>query len=211
MRSRSRRRSSAGNGSRALRIARRDHRFLRWPRPLPSWWPVRHRARHGRPSGTRPRRDAAPDPRRLLHRHEPVTVTSRSTAAPRRPCKRRPDAPPARKQGLLAVIIDDAGYSLEELQAFLDLPMPLTVAVLPNLPHSTEAARRVAGRGEGPDPPLPHGAAGRENPGPGAIYTGQSAARDRIALLDCRFRLGAGRHRHEQPHGIEGHGGRVRS
>src|SRR5271169_3704818 len=54
-----------------------------------------------------------------------------------------PAHPHPERQGMLAVIIDDAGYNLGELQAFLDLPGPLTIAVLPNLPHSREAARRV--------------------------------------------------------------------
>ena len=47
---------------------------------------------------------------------------------------------------MLALIVDDAGYSLEDLQAFLDLPMPLTVAVLPNLPHSTRGGPARARR-----------------------------------------------------------------
>jgi len=86
----------------------------------------------------------------------------------------------------MAVIIDDAGYDLKELQAFLDLPIPLTVAVLPGLPHSTEAARRVTASGKdlilhGPMEPD-----GGEDPGPGAILTAMSPDQIR-GVLDEDF------------------------
>jgi hypothetical protein len=75
---------------------------------------------------------------------------------------------------MLAVIIDDAGYNLGELQAFLDLPGPLTIAVLPNLPHSREAARRVVAAGKDLILHCPMEATGAEDPGPGALRTDQS-------------------------------------
>ena len=77
---------------------------------------------------------------------------------------------------MLAVIIDDAGYNLGELQAFLDLPGPLTIAVLPNLPHSLEAARRVVAAGKDLILHCPMEATGGEDPGPGALRTDQSPA-----------------------------------
>jgi len=85
---------------------------------------------------------------------------------PERP---RPEAP-----GLLAIINDDAGYSVKELEPFLDLPVPLTVAVLPNLPHSTEVARQVTAAGKDLIVHVPMEPDGAENPGPGAILTGES-------------------------------------
>lgn len=85
-----------------------------------------------------------------------------------------PVHPHPEKQGMLAVIIDDAGYNLVELQAFLDLPGPLTIAVLPNLPHSLEAARRVAAAGKDLILHCPMEAIGGEDPGPGALRTDQS-------------------------------------
>ena len=84
--------------------------------------------------------------------------------------------PQPEKQGLLAVIIDDAGYNLDELQAFLELPGPLTIAVLPNLPHSGEAARRVLAAGKDLILHCPMEATGGEDPGPGALLTTQSSA-----------------------------------
>lgn len=75
---------------------------------------------------------------------------------------------------MLSIIIDDAGYSLKELDPFLDLPIPVTVAVLPNLPHSTEAARRVVAAGKDLFVHVPMEPEGGENPGPGAILVGQT-------------------------------------
>ncbi|MDR1178172.1 MAG: divergent polysaccharide deacetylase family protein, partial [Spirochaetaceae bacterium] len=45
-------------------------------------------------------------------------------------------------------MIDDAGNNLRELDAFLNLPFPLTIAVLPGLPYSAEAARRIRAAGK---------------------------------------------------------------
>jgi len=97
-----------------------------------------------------------------------------------------PERPHPEDRGALALIVDDAGYSLEELQAFLDLSIPLTVAVLPNLPHSTEAARRVLAAGKDLILHCPMEPGGGENPGPGAIYSGQSPEVIR-RLLDADF------------------------
>ncbi len=85
-------------------------------------------------------------------------------------------------EGRLAVIIDDAGYSLDELQPFLDLPDPLTIAVLPNLPHSAEAARRVLAAGKDLILHCPMEADGGQDPGPGAIRTGMTPEQINEAL-----------------------------
>jgi hypothetical protein len=85
-----------------------------------------------------------------------------------------PEHPRPEREGQLALVIDDAGYSLEELQAFLDLPGPLTVAVLPNLPHSREAARMVLAAGKDLILHCPMEPQGSEDPGPGAILVGLS-------------------------------------
>jgi polysaccharide deacetylase 2 family uncharacterized protein YibQ len=76
----------------------------------------------------------------------------------------------------MAVIVDDAGYDLAELEPFLELPIPLAVAVLPNLPHSREAALRVKQAGKELLLHLPMEPEGGENPGPGALLTGDSQA-----------------------------------
>ncbi len=75
----------------------------------------------------------------------------------------------------LIIVIDDAGYSLEQLQAFLDLPFPLTIAVLPSLPHSSEAAARVLAAGKELIMHQPMQARDGQDPGPRALRLGMSA------------------------------------
>ncbi len=91
---------------------------------------------------------------------------------------RIPAAPPQRPErvGRLALIIDDAGYNLADLQPFLDFPGPIAIAVLPHLPHSAEAARRVTASGKELLLHMPMQPLNGENPGPGAIRVDQSDA-----------------------------------
>ncbi len=96
---------------------------------------------------------------------------SRPEAAPE---KTRPAAEtvrPRAARGRLAFVIDDAGYDNGALEAFLRFPGPLAVSVLPGLPGSAEAARKVRAAGKELLLHLPMEAEGGENPGPGAVYT----------------------------------------
>lgn len=54
-----------------------------------------------------------------------------------------PDFPMAQNNATLTFIFDDAGHNIKQLQAFLALPFPITVAVLPCLSHSSQAAELV--------------------------------------------------------------------
>ncbi len=103
---------------------------------------------------------------------EPSTSTPAPTLAPVEPSS-SPVRPPV--TGRMAIVIDDAGYSLAELEPFLRLPIPLAVAVLPNLPNSAEAARRVRAAGKELLLHLPMEPDGGENPGPGALLSGATA------------------------------------
>ncbi|MEI6388235.1 MAG: divergent polysaccharide deacetylase family protein, partial [Spirochaetota bacterium] len=78
-------------------------------------------------------------------------------------------------KGSLVIIIDDAGYDLHALDAFLALPFPLTIAVLPGLPHSAEAARRTLVAGKELILHQPMEALGGEDPGPRAITLAMKA------------------------------------
>jgi polysaccharide deacetylase 2 family uncharacterized protein YibQ len=95
-----------------------------------------------------------------------------------------PELPPQPKhRGTLVFVIDDAGNNLQELEPFLRFSGPLTIAVLPGLPHSAEAARRIRAAGKEVFLHQPMEAIGGQNPGPGAIYTGMSAA-EIVAILN---------------------------
>ena len=82
----------------------------------------------------------------------------------------KPLPPP--KGRYLVFIIDDAGYSLKQLEAFLRLPFPLTIAVLPGLPNSEKAAEAVRAAGKELILHQPMQAMGGQDPGPGAILLG---------------------------------------
>lgn len=78
----------------------------------------------------------------------------------------------------IALVIDDFGFSRRRLETFLRLDLPLTFAVLPRLRFSVACA--AAARREGHDvllhqPMQP--ICGRFDPGPGALYVGDSPER----------------------------------
>ena len=105
-----------------------------------------------------------------------------SVSQPARPLATPPELPPPpKRQGTLVFVIDDAGNNLQELEPFLRFPGPLTIAVLPGLPHSAEAARRIRAAGKEVFLHQPMEAIGGQAPGPGAIYTGMTA--DEITTL----------------------------
>ena len=79
----------------------------------------------------------------------------------------------------LIFVIDDAGYSLPQLKPFLALPFPVTIAVLPQVDHSAEAAKMAAEAGKEVLLHQPMQALGGNNPGPGAIRLGM--AREEVA------------------------------
>jgi len=84
--------------------------------------------------------------------------------------------------GTLVFVIDDAGNNLRELEPFLNISSPLTIAVLPGLPNSAEAARRIRAAGKEVILHQPMEAVGGQNPGPGAIYSEMSAGEIRAVL-----------------------------
>ncbi len=72
----------------------------------------------------------------------------------------------------LIIVIDDVGYNLAQLKPFLALPFPVTIAVLPQVDHSAEAASLAAEAGKEVLLHQPMQALGGNNPGPGAIRLG---------------------------------------
>jgi uncharacterized protein len=104
-------------------------------------------------------------------RRAPEPVVYRPEA---KPLPKLPSLPalPLLKTRKIIFIIDDAGYSMSQLKAFLRLPFPITVAVLPGLPNSVKAARAVRAAGKELILHQPMQAIGGQNPGPGAIRLG---------------------------------------
>jgi len=128
--------------------------------------------------------EAAAQQRSQPQQIQPQTVQRPGPEAPVAAGAKRQERPLPRAR--IAVVIDDVGYNLEELQAFLDFPGPLTLSVLPNLSHSEESARRVYRAGKELLLHLPMEAENGSDPGPGAILTSQEDEEIR-RLLEASF------------------------
>ncbi len=102
-----------------------------------------------------------------------------------RPEKKPWERVPAR-DAWVSVVIDDAGQNLDILDAFLRFPGKITIAVLPHLPYSAEAARKVLAAGKDVILHCPMEARDGNDPGPGAILASQSEDEIR-RLLDEAF------------------------
>lgn len=75
----------------------------------------------------------------------PAPLAPRAKPVPAIPAPERPSRPePA---GRVAIIFDDAGGSLEDLEGIIALGRPVTVAVLPGLRYSKEVAARAQAAG----------------------------------------------------------------
>jgi hypothetical protein len=73
--------------------------------------------------------------------------------------------------GQIALIIDDIGFAVSQADRFLDLHLPLSFSILPQLPHSLASARAIHRRGHDimlHQPMEPYDT--RLDPGPGAVY-----------------------------------------
>jgi len=106
---------------------------------------------------------------------------------------------PPENRGTVVFVIDDAGNNLWELEPFLRFPGPLTIAVLPGLPHSAQAARLIRAAGKEVFLHQPMEALGGQPPGPGAIYSGMSAAEIKSILSRNLAEIGpvAGMNNHQ--------------
>ena len=82
---------------------------------------------------------------------------------------------PSYERARLTVVLDDAGYDLNDLDSVLAFPGALTVAVLPHLPHSREAAERILNAGKELILHMPMEPQGNADPGPGAISTSHNS------------------------------------
>ncbi|HHV61474.1 MAG TPA: divergent polysaccharide deacetylase family protein [Firmicutes bacterium] len=90
-----------------------------------------------------------------------------------------------REAARLAIIIDDVGYNLGELEKLMELGRPLTVAVLPHAPFAAESARRAKAGGlevllHLPMEPLNRAA----DPGPYAVRCDMPGEEIRRVVLD---------------------------
>ena len=108
--------------------------------------------------------------------------------------------PKAKNNATLVFVFDDGGQNLYDLQKFLELPFPITIAVLPKLKYSVESAKRVRNSGHELILHQPMQAINRSvNPGPGAITPEMTEEEVRKMLLSNINEIGpiAGMNNHE--------------
>lgn len=113
-----------------------------------------------------PEKPVVPDKKKAVQKVQPV----QPAAKPEKPRKPVPYA------GNLTFVFDDAGHNLDQLEYFLRLPFPCTIAVLPGLRYSSESARRIRKAGKQVILHQPMQSVDLHiNPGPGAVTPGLSA------------------------------------
>ena len=108
--------------------------------------------------------------------------------------------PKAKNNATLVFVFDDGGQNLYDLQKFLELPFPITIAVLPKLKYSVESAKRVRNSGHELILHQPMQAINRSvNPGLGAITPEMTEEEVRKMLLSNINEIGpiAGMNNHE--------------
>jgi len=108
--------------------------------------------------------------------------------------------PTATPGAQIVIIFDDGGQNLAHLEKFLDLPFPITVAVLPQLTYSVESAKRVRASGNELMLHQPMQAVNASvNPGPGAITPTMTEEQIRSTLFNNINQIGpiAGFNNHE--------------
>jgi polysaccharide deacetylase 2 family uncharacterized protein YibQ len=145
--------------------------------------PPADQALPAKPAPTEPESAAATQPSAPTA-PEPTAPETAAASAAADPARTGPLSRTMVHKGTLIVVIDDAGNNLAHLDPFLKFPGPLTIAVLPALPNSVEAARRVRAAGKELFLHQPMEPLNGQNPGPGAITTGMSAAQVKEILVN---------------------------
>lgn len=127
--------------------------------PVPTPKPVEKKNEEPKPVETKPA--------------EQKTVTPKIEPAKKQesaPAKKSYNFPQAKNGAQLVFVFDDGGQNLNHLKPFLELPFPITIAVLPRLTYSAESARRIRASGKELMLHQPMQAVNSNtNPGPGAI------------------------------------------
>jgi len=83
--------------------------------------------------------------------------------------------PTAKNGAQLIFVFDDGGQNMAHLKPFLQLPFPITIAVLPKLAHSVDFANQIRQSGNELILHQPmQSVSDKVNPGPGAIKPGMS-------------------------------------
>ncbi len=95
-------------------------------------------------------------------------------------------ARPPETRPLLAIVIDDMGRDVERARAFLDLPFPVALSVLPHLRHSRDVAALAVRRGAVVllHLPMEPKSYPDTDPGPGALLRGMDEGEVRTIVRE---------------------------
>lgn len=125
----------------------------------------------------------------MPHRHRPAVAAETPTPFP---------VAAASGGARLAIIIDDCGQWLQTERAFIALPVPLTLSVLPDVRYTKLIAGEAAAEGKGVMLHLPMETLSGMNPGPGKVTTemsdAQIAAQVNADLADVPLAQGVNNH-----------------
>ena len=146
-----------------------------------------------------PKKVETPQAKEEKKSEEPKPVPAAPAPAPAS-SKSKYNFPKAKNNAQLIFVFDDGGQNLNHLAPFLKLPFPITVAVLPQLTHSKEAAAQVRMAGFEVMLHQPMQAVNASvNPGPGAIKPEMDEGQIKTILFQNTTEIGpiAGMNNHE--------------
>ena len=114
----------------------------------------------------------------IPEKEEPVPAPVVSRPAP----AAIPEKPEVDEEYPIVFIIDDVGNSIEQLKQFLEIPYPVTFAIMPDRKYTRECATMIKAAGKEYILHQPMEAVGGANPGESAIYTDMTEAEIRKTL-----------------------------
>jgi len=154
-------------------------------------------AREAPPHGSRARASAAPDEAVTPPARAEATVeTSASPALTASPAAETTSAATGPK---LALIVDDCGQWPDIERAFIALPIPLTLSVLPDVRYTTAIAQEASAAGKGVMLHLPMETVSGMDPGKGKVTTEMTDAQITAQVADdlAQVPLAQGVNNHE--------------
>lgn len=135
---------------------------------------------------------------------EVKTETKTEAKSTQKPAETKKDSgfnfPAAKNGAQLIFVFDDGGQNLNHLKPFLQLPFPITIAVLPDLPHSVDFAKQIRQTNNELILHQPmQSVSDKVNPGPGAIKPGMTEDQITSILFHNINQIGpiAGMNNHE--------------
>ena len=121
-----------------------------------------------------------PEPQPKPEPEPPVQIQPAPETAP----APKPEAKDETPKKRIYIILDDAGHNTKQLKPFLEFPGPLSIAVIPRLAYSKEAAELIYKSGKTVMLHQPMQPLGKADPGAGAIYVTMSDDEVRKTLND---------------------------